>query len=193
VRAKPKPWHETRPLIMNAGSSPDGKAFAIRNCDALFTTARRANDEEAPFEEAARDVVAAKEQARAQGHEIGVYCVGVVTVRPTQREADEYVRYVDENTDWNAVDSIMEMKGLNQRPPEVRARIRAGYARGMGGLPLTGTPDTIAASLAQIAAAGLNGIAISFINYTAELPFFRDEVLPRLERLGLRTPVPEAS
>jgi len=34
----------------------------------------------------------------------------------------------------------------------------------------------------------LNGIAISFVNYTDELPFFRDEVLPRLERLGLRTP-----
>ena len=145
-----------------------------------------------PFEEAARDVVAAKEQARAQGREIGVYCVGVVTVRPTQREADDYVQHVEDNTDWNAVDSIMEMKGLNERPPEIRERIRAGYARGMGGLPLPGTPDSIAASLAQIARAGLNGIAISFVNYTDELPFFRDEVLPRLERLGLRTPAPEA-
>ena len=49
-----------------------------------------------------------------------------------------------ENTDWNAVDSIMEMKGLNDRPPEIRANIRAGYARGMGGLPLTGSPDAVA-------------------------------------------------
>jgi dimethylsulfone monooxygenase len=193
VRAKPKPWDATRPVIMNAGSSPEGKAFAIRNCDALFTTARRAHGEEAAFEEAAHDVVAAKAQARALGHEIGVYTVGVVTVRPTQREADDYVAYVEENTDWNAVDSIMEMKGLNERPPEVRERIRSGYARGMGGLPLTGTPDSIAKLLAEISAAGFNGIAISFINYTAELPFFRDEVLPRLERLGLRTPLVEVS
>jgi FMNH2-dependent dimethyl sulfone monooxygenase len=172
---------------MNAGSSPDGKAFAIRNCDALFTTARRETNEEAPFEEAASYVVAAKEQARALGHEIGVYTVGVVTARPTQREADDYFAYVEENTDWNAVDLIMEMKGLNDRPPEIRERIRAGYARGMGGLPLVGTPDSIAAQLAQISAAGFNGIAISFVNYIDELPFFRDEVLPRLERLGLRT------
>jgi len=193
VRAKPKPWNETRPLIMNAGSSPEGKAFAIRNCDAFFTTARRATEEEAPFVEAARNVVAAKEQAHALGHEIGVYCVGVVTVRPTQREADEYYRYVEENTDWNAVDSIMEMKGLNDRPPEIRERIRSGYARGMGGLPLVGTPDSIAKSLAEISAAGFNGIAVSFVNYVDELPFFRDEVLPRLERLGLRSPAPEAS
>jgi FMNH2-dependent dimethyl sulfone monooxygenase len=118
--------------------------------------------------------------------------VGVVTVRPTQREADDYYQYVEENTDWNAVDSIMEMKGLNDRPPEIRERIRSGYARGMGGLPLVGTPDSIAKSLAEISAAGFNGIAVSFINYLDELPFFRDEVLPRLERLGLRTPAPEA-
>jgi alkanesulfonate monooxygenase SsuD/methylene tetrahydromethanopterin reductase-like flavin-dependent oxidoreductase (luciferase family) len=193
VRAKPKPWGGSRPLMMNAGSSPEGKAFAIRNTDALFTTARRASEVEMPFEEAARDVMAAKEQARAQGHEIGVYTVGVVTVRPTQREADEYAHYVEENTDWNAVDSIMEMKGLNDKPAEIRAKIRAGYARGMGGLPLTGSPDAIAKQLAEISEAGFNGIGISFTNYLHELPYFRAEVLPRLERLGLRNPAPEAS
>jgi FMNH2-dependent dimethyl sulfone monooxygenase len=57
----------------------------------------------------------------------------------------------------------------------------------MGGFPLTGTPDSIAASLAEMAGAGFNGIGISFVNYIDELPYFRDEVLPRLERLGLRT------
>ena len=40
--------------------------------------------------------------------------------------------------------------------------------------------------LAELSTAGLNGIAISFINYLDEMPFFCDEVLPRLERLGLR-------
>jgi dimethylsulfone monooxygenase len=193
VRNKPKPWGGTRPLTMNAGSSPEGKAFAIRNCDAYFTTARRSVGEDVSFAEAAVSVIEAKAEARAQGHEIGVYTVGVVTVRATQREAEEYARYVDENTDWNAVDSIMEMKGLNGRPPEIRARIRAGYARGMGGLPLIGSPDSVAAELAELSAAGFDGIAISFVNYIDELPYFRDEVLPRLARLGLRTRVPEAS
>ena len=40
IRAKPKPHGGTRPLIMNAGASPVGRAFAIRNCDAFFTQAR---------------------------------------------------------------------------------------------------------------------------------------------------------
>ena len=37
VRAKPKPFANTRPIIMNAGSSGPGQAFALRNCDAYFT------------------------------------------------------------------------------------------------------------------------------------------------------------
>ncbi|MFZ3358919.1 MAG: LLM class flavin-dependent oxidoreductase, partial [Xanthobacteraceae bacterium] len=35
-RAYPKPYGETRPLLMNAGSSDVGQAFALRNCDAFF-------------------------------------------------------------------------------------------------------------------------------------------------------------
>ena len=30
-------WRQRAPLIMNAGASPTGQAFAIRNCDALFS------------------------------------------------------------------------------------------------------------------------------------------------------------
>jgi alkanesulfonate monooxygenase SsuD/methylene tetrahydromethanopterin reductase-like flavin-dependent oxidoreductase (luciferase family) len=188
VRANPKPWSASRPMLMNAGASEDGRAFAMRNCDAFFTNVRRASRELAPLDEAARDIAAAKEQARTFGHEIGVFTAGTVTLRPTQGEADDYARHVQEHTDWAAVDAIMEMKGHNDRPPDVRARMRADYARGLGGLPITGSPDAVAGALADYAAAGFDGIAISFVNYLDELPFFRDEVLPRLARLGLRVP-----
>src|ERR1700742_3024140 len=38
VRAKPGPIGGTRPVIMNAGQSASGQAFAMRNCDAFFTS-----------------------------------------------------------------------------------------------------------------------------------------------------------
>src|SRR5215471_14730871 len=41
IRGKPKPFGGTRPVIMNAGASPTGQAFAIRNCDAFFLQASR--------------------------------------------------------------------------------------------------------------------------------------------------------
>jgi len=34
----------------------------------------------------------------------------------------------------------------------------------------------------------MTGVGLSMVNDIAEFPYFRAEVLPRLERLGLRTP-----
>ena len=77
---------------MNAGASPTGRAFAIRNCDAFFLQAFAAPRPRKPR----RHVVAAKAAGRTQhGRELDVYTVGVVTCRPTQEEAEEYYRHVD--------------------------------------------------------------------------------------------------
>jgi alkanesulfonate monooxygenase SsuD/methylene tetrahydromethanopterin reductase-like flavin-dependent oxidoreductase (luciferase family) len=59
----------------------------------------------------------------------------------------------------------------------------------MGGLPIIGDPDSVAQELAKLSKAGLRGIGVSFVNYGKELPYFVTEVLPRLERLGLREPL----
>jgi hypothetical protein len=37
-----------------------------------------------------------------------------------------------------------------------------------------------------MAESGLDGIALGLVNYINDMPLLRDEVLPRLERLGLR-------
>jgi FMNH2-dependent dimethyl sulfone monooxygenase len=42
--------------------------------------------------------------------------------------------------------------------------------------------------LARLHAAGFNGAAIDFVNYLDELPYFAQEVMPRLERMGIRKP-----
>ncbi len=184
-RAKPKPYGGTRPLIMNAGASPTGQAFAIRNCDALFSNVSRGIS----FDETAQHVKNVRALGRQGGREIDVYTVGVVTCRPTAREAEDYWRHcIVDNADWRAVDNILAMKNItaHSHGPEEFQRIRNHQANGMGGLPLIGDPDAVAQQMAQLAAAGLTGIGISFVNYLDELPYFCAEVLPRLARLGLR-------
>jgi alkanesulfonate monooxygenase SsuD/methylene tetrahydromethanopterin reductase-like flavin-dependent oxidoreductase (luciferase family) len=184
IRLKPKPVGGTRPVIMNAGASPTGRAFAVRNCDAFFMQASRIS-----IEEMGRDVQKAKDLAKEHDREIGVYSVGVVTCRRTQKEAEDYYQHVIvDNADFAAIDSILAMKNITPqtRGVEEYNRQRRFYANGMGGLPLIGDPDHVAKALADLNTAGLSGIAVSFINYLDELPFFCDEVLPRLERMGLR-------
>jgi len=51
---------------------------------------------------------------------------------------------------------------------------------GVGGYPFVGTPDKVAEEFANIARAGVRGIAISFVNYLSDVPYFYAEVLPRL-------------
>jgi dimethylsulfone monooxygenase len=183
ARAKPKPFGGGRPIVMNAGASPTGQAFAIRNCDALFSMTPKGK-----LDEFAAHVANVKALARQGGREIDVYTVGVITCRPTRREAEAYYRHwVIDNADWAAVDRIMAMRGVTREnyPDDFEER-RHHQANGMGGVPIVGDPDTVARELAQLASAGARGIALSFVNYLDELPYFRDEVLPRLARMGLR-------
>jgi alkanesulfonate monooxygenase SsuD/methylene tetrahydromethanopterin reductase-like flavin-dependent oxidoreductase (luciferase family) len=184
VRGKPKPYDGSRPIIMNAGASPAGNAFAIRNCDAFFTQVSRDS-----VEESTKIVQNAKAQAKQVGRELDVYGVGVITLKPTQKEAEEYYRHcVFEQADWSAVDRILAKKNISPETvgAEEHQRQRNGFAQGMGGLAIVGDSDRVAEILINLSRAGLRGIGVSFVNYLDELPYFLDEVVPRLERAGIR-------
>ena len=185
VRSAPKPYGGTRPLIMNAGASPTGRVFAARNCDALFSSPRSTST----IEEFSADIRDAKALAAGNGRDIDVYSVGVVTCRATTAEAEEYHRHcIIDSADWDAVDNILAMRKIDpaNHTEEEYDGMRRHVAHGLGGIPIIGDPDHVAAELAKFASAGLRGIGISFVNYARELPYFRDEVLPRLEHMGLR-------
>ena len=185
VEAEPKPFGGTRPIVMNAGASPAGRAFGIANCDMLFRNWRS-------LEINAQDNAETTAAAAANGREIGVYTSGYVICRPTKREAEEYERYVvDENADWDAIDHLIELsmagnQAFKNASPAELAGMRRRMAAGHGGAPMVGNPDDVAAEMVKLHQAGFAGFAFSFVNYLDEFPFFRDEVLPRLERLGLR-------
>ena len=110
MRAKPKPYGGTRPLIMNAGSSAIGQAFALRNCDAFFTATSASRQGARGDREHGREI---KSEARAFGREIEVFTVGQMVCRPTQKEAEDYYRYaIIEMADWGAVDGMLAIKNI---------------------------------------------------------------------------------
>jgi alkanesulfonate monooxygenase SsuD/methylene tetrahydromethanopterin reductase-like flavin-dependent oxidoreductase (luciferase family) len=192
VRAEPKPYgHEpftgTRPIIMNAGSSGTGQTFALRNCDAFFTATGATRTSLAGAAEKVEEV---KGAARKYGHDIEVFSIGQVICRPSQKEADDYYRHVNiEHADWGAIERMMALRNITPQTTtaeEYAARRQYFAANAVGGYPFVGTPDRVAEQLAVISRAGMRGIAVSFVNYLRELPYFCDEVLPRLERMGLR-------
>ena len=152
VRAKPKPYGGTRPLIMNAGASADRPRLRHPQLRRLLHPGRPHLDGRPPPPRCK----AAKDEAAAQGKELDVYAVGVVTCRPTQKEAEEYYHYATiENGDWSAVDGILGKKNISVATvgEEEFQKQRHHYAHGMGGLLMVGDPDRIAQTLAASAAA----------------------------------------
>lgn len=181
VIGAPKPCFGETPLLMSAGSSEAGRAFAARNADCLFMLI--VDDDKLGPEIAAI-------RALAGGRDVGVYASGHVVTRPTQKEAEDYyVYYAEEMADAAGVDYLMEgRKNTRSLPPELMPQMRRRLASGLGTFPIVGSPDHVADTFDKLSRAGLDGMAFGLVNYLDELPFFAGEVLPRMERLGLRAP-----
>ena len=118
--------------------------------------------------------------------------------RPTQREVDEFAQHCVDKADWEALEWQYQLyqseTGSKGRSPEEIARLRtndpARTVLGYGGsYSIRGTPDQVAAEIKRLHDAGFSGIAIGFVNYLGELPYFVQEVIPRLERMGIRQPI----
>jgi alkanesulfonate monooxygenase SsuD/methylene tetrahydromethanopterin reductase-like flavin-dependent oxidoreductase (luciferase family) len=113
-----------------------------------------------------------------------------VICRPTQQEAEDYHYHANvENADWPAIEQMLALKNItpqNTAAGEYSAKRSLQAESGIGGYPFVGTPDRVAEEFAAISRAGVRGIAISFVNYLNEAPYFCAEILPRLARMGLR-------
>jgi FMNH2-dependent dimethyl sulfone monooxygenase len=184
VAGAPKPYFGDCPPILNAASSEEGRAFAVRNADFLFTVL-------ADIEKGRQDVAAVKAQAAQGRRKLGVFTTSYVVCRPTDAEAQDYHRYyADTNANWEEAERFMALQNISSQsfPPEVFKQFRGRFAGGNGVYPIIGSPDTVADTLAAISGAGFDGVTVAFVNYNDELPYFCQEVLPRLEAKGLRKP-----
>ena len=183
VYSLPHPIQPKMPII-NAAGSEEGRVFAMRNADFLFTPVF-------DFDQAKATVADITKRAASVKRNVDVLTLCTVVCRPTQQEADDYLHwYADEHADWEAVDNLRTLQGMHAQSftAEALALYRDRMAAGHGGFPLVGTPDTIADLLEKLSETGIAGTTLAFVDYAKEFPYFRQEVLPRLEAKGLRTP-----
>lgn len=181
VHSNPKPLRGSVPLI-NAAGSGEGRAFAVRNADFLFTPA-------IDLSRSTGEIDALKAQAADVGRKVDVLTFAHVVCRPTEQEARAYYDHYVGQTDWQATDNLVNLQFAHAQsfPHDLLALIRERMAAGHGGYPLTGTPQQVADGIQLLVEAGFGGTTLSFVNYVDEFPYFRDEVLPILEQRGLRT------
>jgi FMNH2-dependent dimethyl sulfone monooxygenase len=194
VEGAPRPYGIQDPLMMNAGSSPAGRQFAIRHSDMHFDGVHTP--------ESSRDRIAeTKRLARESGRHIQVWTPVGIVCRPSRQEAEDYVHYIVDHADWGALGYLADMHARDARDrtdPEgiLRHRgtdqiVRRVLAR--GAYCAIGDPDTVAGELARLHDVGFDGLALNFVDYLAELPYFAATVLPRLAQRGLRVAATQPS
>lgn len=188
LEGAPPPFGGSDPPMMNAGASPAGRSFAIRNSDLHFDYCRTP-------EESADRIRETKRLAREAGRTIQVWIPASVVCRPSRREAEDYAQHCVANADWEALERQYRLYsgnvGSQSRSEAENARNRKedpvrtilGYG---GSYSLRGDPDDIAREFLRLRQAGFDGVALGFVNYLEELPYFVQEVIPRLARAGIR-------
>ena len=183
VELEPKPQGGKRPIILSAGSSGAGRAFAMANADSLFMNIIALETLAAELE-GLRAGSAERQRVFASGH---------VICRATAKEAAEYHHYiVHEQGDWAAVDHILAIRQHQKSiPMDKLVKMKERLIGGIGTWPIIGDPDEVVEQFVTLHRAGIDGMALGFVDYISELPFFRDEVLPRMERAGLRFGAPK--
>ena len=185
-----------RPAVMSAGFSTKGRDFAAQAADILFTNS-------AEFAMGATVIQSVTDYAARYNRQIDVYASCVYICRPTRKEAEDYYYHVAElNADRETTLRFKKKRmagatgGEFQFSPELDMPPVPRHERAMGKFysgsipavyPIVGSPDDIVEELTKLSGIGLSGSSLAFVNYKNELPFFVQEVLPRMARAGLRT------
>jgi alkanesulfonate monooxygenase SsuD/methylene tetrahydromethanopterin reductase-like flavin-dependent oxidoreductase (luciferase family) len=176
----PKPVQVPYPVLINAGSSPAGREFSAREVDFNFVSVDTLEN----GQEMVRDV---KRRAFEYGRTIGTMTYGLVVARDTEREARRQYDYIIEKGDWEATRNIMRVLGVESGSFDTQIKQFAErFIAGWGGYPLVGSPEQIVDQMLALSEIGIEGIILSWLDYSEEIDYFGRRVLPLMEQAGLR-------
>jgi alkanesulfonate monooxygenase SsuD/methylene tetrahydromethanopterin reductase-like flavin-dependent oxidoreductase (luciferase family) len=180
--SEPKPLQSPYPVIMNAGTSPAGRAFAARHSDLIFAGLTS-------LDTAARQIADIKRQRS----DIRVFGRGHIVCRESEREARlAFDRIHRELGDREAAIATTRVNMANSQSTDFDSmdmqRALDGMIAGFWALPLVGTPEQVADKLVELHRSGLDGIALSWPDYDQGMAQLEEEILPLLVQAGLRRP-----
>ncbi|MGE4218445.1 MAG: LLM class flavin-dependent oxidoreductase [Alphaproteobacteria bacterium] len=179
----PKPVHD-RPIMVNAGTSGVGLAYAAKYSDLIFITSPGGADIGPALETLPAHTAKVKALAAENGREVRTIINPHIICRDTEREVKEVCDAIVAAEDPDAVDSLVGMmvKGdtASWRGHERRQRIIGGN------LQIFGTPEQVVDQIVKLKKAGVDGIQINFFDFMPDLEYFGERVLPLMKQAGLR-------
>lgn len=202
-----EPSPQRLPVLFQAGSSSSGRSFAARNAEAIFISAKSPQGA-ATFVEDVRAL--AKEAGRNPDDILIFQAISAIvgaTEGDAQRKAAEMRAFLSDEASLAFQSSAMglDLSGLDLDSPigDLNTEAMQGAVRALAeaapnkqwtfreviSKPMTphvvGTGEQVADCIEEWAAAGLDGINLSFINGPGEVVDFSRYAVPELQRRGL--------
>ena len=183
---RPKPISKPYPTLINAGQSLTGMHYAAKHMDYTFQA-------HPDVEELCSMVDKVQELAQQEyQRKLGVLTYGYVVCRDTEKEALDYLHYyVEEKGDRVAAQNVIDgfvAGDTRSLPREVLEGMQRAMIAGWGGVPLVGTAEQIVAKLQDMHSKGIDGVAMTWVDYSEGIAQFNQEILPLMEEAGLRQP-----
>jgi alkanesulfonate monooxygenase SsuD/methylene tetrahydromethanopterin reductase-like flavin-dependent oxidoreductase (luciferase family) len=118
---------------------------------------------------------------------IDVMTYGLVVCRDTEKEAKAAFQQVLDKGDWGAAGNVINiaMSGASQSLTHAR-EMSERFIAGWGGYPLVGTPEQVVQGMKDLNDAGMGGMIMGLIDPNAELPMFKEQILPLMIQAGIR-------
>jgi alkanesulfonate monooxygenase SsuD/methylene tetrahydromethanopterin reductase-like flavin-dependent oxidoreductase (luciferase family) len=190
----PLPLQKPFPPVMSAAQSGDGQIFAAQAADILFTAMHSIQQ--------VQDSLAQQKKLSLKYHrQQDVYVETQIICKPTRKQAEEWLYYYAvEHADFEALNYFKKQKAttLSKSTREAHSSADKAVLKSVqtaankypgifpGMFPLCGSPDDLVEEFKKLHDIGVSGSALVFLNYAQEMPYFVEEVLPRMERAGLR-------
>jgi alkanesulfonate monooxygenase SsuD/methylene tetrahydromethanopterin reductase-like flavin-dependent oxidoreductase (luciferase family) len=182
---RPKPVQKPHPVVMCAGVSPAGRAFAAQHCDVSFTSL----DSQAPDAMRARAGMLRDLARREHGREIQVWCNAYIFQGDTEQDARRYFEHaIHQHGDLEGLDNMLTTMGINSQsiPPEALPSLRDHFLAGWGGYQIIGTSEQVVEKLALLSDCGFDGVLLSWPRYLQDMARFQAETWPLVQQSGLR-------
>ncbi|HYZ52870.1 MAG TPA: LLM class flavin-dependent oxidoreductase [Streptosporangiaceae bacterium] len=176
-----------RPILVSASGSPAGFGYAARHSDIVFISSPVGEDFERAIEALPSHVRQVKDAARACGRTVRVVINPTIVARPTRAEARAYYEAIADHADLESIRNFTARHAAGDSRSWLEHTARG---RAVGGhLHLVGSAADVTEQLGRLHKAGLDGVQITFYDYLPDLEYFGREIVPLLEKAGLRDTV----
>lgn len=183
VEGNPKPLQDPYPLIINAGNSRAGLAFAAREADINFAIVEN-------LERGKANVEKARSTAEEHGRKLLVLGTASVICRDSEDEAMSIVEKMREEGDREATRNILKEFGISSESlGDDYTKLEDDWIVSSGANHLFGTPEYVAETIKELSDIGIDGLCMGSLDYYDELGIFNEKVMPLLVEMGLREEV----